>query len=83
MIADGSAFDLATLGKLGVVPGWPGEDVFPPPPMVTQIRTVLERYRLAGGAVRIELFEGSGHSPVIDAAKRWSALFFEFLDSAA
>jgi pimeloyl-ACP methyl ester carboxylesterase len=83
VIADGSAFDLATLGKMGVVPGWPGEDAFPPQPMVTQIRTVLERYRLAGGEVRIELFEGSGHSPVIDAAEPWSALFFEFLDSAA
>ena len=82
MIADGSMFDLATLGKMGLVPGWPGEDVFPPQPMVTQIRTVLERYREAGGVVRMEWFEGSGHFPPIDAAERWSALFFEFLDSA-
>jgi hypothetical protein len=51
--------------------------------MVTQIRTVLERYHEAGGRVRIEMFEGSGHFPAIDAAERWSALFFEFLDSAA
>jgi pimeloyl-ACP methyl ester carboxylesterase len=83
VIADGSAWELGTLGKMGAVPGWPGEDVFPPQPMVTQIRTVLERYRDAGGRVQIELFEGSGHCPAIDAAERWSALFFDFLDSAA
>jgi len=72
---------MGTLGKMGVVPGWPGEEVFPPQPMVTQIRTVLERYRQAGGRVQMEMFEGSGHGPHIDAAERLSALFFSFLAS--
>jgi pimeloyl-ACP methyl ester carboxylesterase len=81
VIADGSAWELGTLGKLGQVPGWPGEDVFPPQPMVTQIRAVLERYRDAGGRVEMETFEGSGHFPVIDAAERWRTRFFDFLDS--
>lgn len=79
VVADGSAWEMGTLGKLGVVPGWPGEDVFPPQPMVTQIRNVLERYRSAGGRVQMEMFEGSGHGPLFDAADRWSKLFFEFL----
>jgi pimeloyl-ACP methyl ester carboxylesterase len=83
VIADGSVWEMGTLGKMGAVPGWPGEDVFPPQPMVTQIRAVLERYRKAGGHVRMEHFEGSGHCPAIDAAERWSALFFEFLDASA
>jgi pimeloyl-ACP methyl ester carboxylesterase len=82
VIQDGSAWDLATLGKQGVVPGWQGEDVFPVQPMVTQIRTVLERYRDAGGSVRMEMFEGSGHAPMFDAADRWKAIYFEFLASA-
>ena len=43
---------------------------------------MLERYRGAGGRVEMEMFEGSGHFPPIDAAERWSALFFEFLGSA-
>jgi pimeloyl-ACP methyl ester carboxylesterase len=81
IVADGSAFELGTLGKLGHVPGWPGDDAFPPQPMVTQIRTVLERYGRAGGRVEIELFEGSGHCPAIDAADRWRSVFFGFLDS--
>lgn len=82
VVADGSAWDLATLGKLGAVPGWPGEDAFPPQPMVTQIRQVLERYRDSGGDVRMEMFEGSGHGPLLDAADRWSKLFFDFIAHA-
>ena len=72
---------MGTLGEMGAVPGWPGEEVFASQPMVTQIRTVLERYRAAGGRVEMELFEGSGHGPLIDAAERWGALFFGFLAS--
>ena len=34
-----------------------------------------------GGRAEIEMFEGSGHFPPIDAAERWSALFFDFLGS--
>jgi pimeloyl-ACP methyl ester carboxylesterase len=82
VVADGSAWEMGTLGKLGVVPGWPGEDVFPPQLMVTQIRNVLGRYRDSGGQVQIEMFEGSGHGPLFDAAERWSEIFFAFLASA-
>jgi pimeloyl-ACP methyl ester carboxylesterase len=82
VVSDNSAWDMATLGRMGVVPGWPGDEVFPPQPMVTQIRHVLERYRDAGGQVRMEMFEGSGHGPIFDAAERWSALFYEFLAAA-
>jgi len=81
VVADGSAWEMGTLGKLGYVPGWPGEEVFPPQPMVSQIRTVLQRYQAAGGQVQMEMFEGSGHGPCFDAAERWSALFFGFLQS--
>lgn len=82
VVADGSAWEMGTLGKMGLVPGWPGEDAFPPQLMVTQIRNVLERYRAAGGHVQIEMFEGSGHGPLFDAADRWSKVFFEFLETA-
>ena len=81
VVADGSAWEMGTLGKLGYVPGWPGDGVYPPQPMVTQIRNVLEEYRSKGGRVEIEMFEGSGHGPLFDAADRWGKLFFEFLAS--
>ena len=81
VVADGSAWEMGTLGKMGLVPSWPGEEVFPPQPMVTQIRNVLEDYRSRGGQVRIEMFEGSGHGPLFDQAERWGKVFFEFLAS--
>jgi pimeloyl-ACP methyl ester carboxylesterase len=77
VIADGSAWEMGTLGQQGAIPGWPGEEAFPPQQMVTEIGAVLERY---GGRVVRERFEGSGHFPPIDAAERWSRVFFGFLD---
>src|SRR3954470_16657072 len=81
VVADGSPWELGTLGKLGAVPGWPGEDAFAPQPMVSQIRALLERYAARGGRVESEWFEDSGHFPPIDARERWSARFFGFLES--
>jgi len=81
VVADGSPWEMGTLGKAGAIPDWPGEAVFPPQPMVSQIRAVLARYREAGGRVESEWFEGSGHFPPIDAAERWTATFFGFLGS--
>jgi pimeloyl-ACP methyl ester carboxylesterase len=81
VVADGAAWEIGTLGKAGAVPGWPGDEAFPPQPMVSQIRDVLERYRGAGGRVEIEMFEGSGHFPPIDARERFAEVFFGFLAS--
>ncbi|HET6546839.1 MAG TPA: alpha/beta hydrolase [Solirubrobacter sp.] len=81
VVADGAAWEIGALGELGAVPGWPGADAFAPQPMVTQIRTVLEEYERRGGRVRMSMYEGSGHFPPIDAADRWSAEFFAFLES--
>ena len=57
-------FDVATLGRLGYVPGWPGEKVAPSQPMVAQTRAVLERY----GRYDQIVFAGCGHSPHIERA---------------
>ena len=79
VVADGSGWEMGMLGSLGLVPDWPGEDVYPPQPMVAQIRAVLDRYSAAGGSYREEVFEGSGHGPHIDQADRFNELFFGFL----
>ena len=81
VVADGSMWEMGTLGQMEVIPGWPGQDAFPPQPMVTQIRDVLERYAANGGRVEMEMLAGSGHGPHIDAADRWSEIFFAFLES--
>jgi len=79
VVADGSAWEMGTLGKMGIIPGWPGDAVFPPQLMVTQIRNVLQRYADQGGSVQMEMFEGSGHGPVFDAAQRFSDTFFRHI----
>ncbi|MCM0674073.1 alpha/beta hydrolase [Micromonospora phytophila] len=66
IVSDTSLFDLAYLGSLGVVPGWPGEADCPPQPMVGQTRAVLDRYAAAGGAYREVLLPGCGHSPHLE-----------------
>ncbi len=80
VVADGTPWEMGTLGQLGLVPGWPGEDVYPPQPMVSQIRAVLDRYAAGSGDVTAEMFENSGHGPHIDDPERWRSVFFGFLD---
>src|SRR3954462_7265591 len=70
VVADGSPWEMGTLGSLGVVPGWPGEGVFPPQPMIAQIRNVLTDYEARGGRVQMTMYDGSGHFPAIDAHER-------------
>ena len=81
VVADGSRLEFGTLGAAGDVPGWPGQDVFPPQMMITQIRELLERYAATGGRVHTELFDGAGHGPHFDARDRWIAVFTSFLTS--
>ncbi|GAB3859348.1 alpha/beta hydrolase [Micromonospora andamanensis] len=66
IVSDTSLFDLAQLGALGVVPGWPGPQECPPQPMIGQTRAVLDRYAEAGGTYREVTLPGCGHSPHLE-----------------
>jgi pimeloyl-ACP methyl ester carboxylesterase len=79
VVADGSPMEMGTVGSLGAIDGWPGTDVFPPQPMVTQIRDVLDRYAAAGGKVHIEIIEGAGHSPHLEKKAEWLTVFVTVL----
>ena len=68
VVSDASMFDFGTLGKLGVVPGWPGEAVFPPQPQVSQTRAVFERRKARGGILRELVLHAVGHGPLIERA---------------
>jgi pimeloyl-ACP methyl ester carboxylesterase len=75
--SDQSFFDFGYLGKIGAVPGWPGDDVIPPQPQLGQLRAVLERYRAEGGVVREERWEGLAHGLPVEAPERLAALLAE------
>jgi pimeloyl-ACP methyl ester carboxylesterase len=81
IVGDASLFDLGVLGKLGALPGWPGDDIFPPQPMIAQTRAVFERYRQAGGTYREVVFENCGHSPHIEYPTEWRDAFMSHTKS--
>jgi pimeloyl-ACP methyl ester carboxylesterase len=83
VVSDGAMLDPATLGKLGVIPGWPGEDVCPPQPMLAQIRAVLDRYAANGGRYQEIVFNDCGHSPLIEKREEFIAAFRAFAGDTA
>jgi pimeloyl-ACP methyl ester carboxylesterase len=73
VVSDRAAGDPGTWGGSGLVPGYPGPEVFPPQPMIAQTRAVLDRYAAAGGRYREVVIEGAGHAPYIDALDAFNA----------
>ena len=82
VVSDASMFDFGTLGKLGAVPGWPGDDVFPSQPMIAQTRAVFERRRAHGGELREVVLPGVGHGPLIERPAAVARLIVEHVDAA-
>ena len=70
VVSDTSLFDLGYLGRLGAVPGWPGEDVLPPQPMVAQTRAILNAYRANGGTAEEIVLEDAGHGMPVEVPQR-------------
>ncbi|HZC07232.1 MAG TPA: alpha/beta hydrolase [Ktedonobacterales bacterium] len=79
MVSDSATVDPAALGKLGVIPDWPGEEVCPPQPMLAQLRYVLDLYRANGGSYEERVFDDCGHAPLIEKADEFRAVFLDFL----
>ncbi len=73
IVSDTSMFDLAYLGQLGAIPGWPGAETHPPQPMIAQTRAVLEKYAAAGGTYEEIVFPDTGHSPHIERPAEFAA----------
>ena len=75
IVSDSSFFDFGTLGKLGYVPGWPGEEVYPPQPMVGQTRSLLEKYAAQGGSFEEVVIADTGHTPYVEKPEEFMAAF--------
>lgn len=82
VVSDESPLDAGTLGKLGMLPDWPGPQVHPPQPMVAQIRAVLDRYAAAGGDVREHIVADSSHGPIIDHLDESATVLYGFVEQA-
>ena len=83
IVSDSSFLDFGTLGQLGFVPGWPGADVYPPQPMVSQMRAVLDRYQANGGLYEELVIAECGHSPLIEHPEEFRAALWRFLSGTS
>lgn len=79
IVSDASFFDLNYLGQIGVIPGWPGDDVAPAQPMIAQTRAVLEAYAAAGGEFREVVLENCGHSPHLEHPAAFDEAFLALI----
>jgi pimeloyl-ACP methyl ester carboxylesterase len=73
-VSDTAASCPGTLGSMGLIPNWPGMEVYPPQPMLGQIRSVLEQYA-AGSSYREVVVEDTGHAPFIEKPEEFNAVF--------
>ncbi len=78
IISDASHFDPATLGMLGMIPGWPG---LRPQPMVSQMTRLMENYRKRGGIVEDRILPGCGHAPHIQFPQLCARLLRDFIQA--
>ncbi|HRE46127.1 MAG TPA: alpha/beta hydrolase [Aggregatilineales bacterium] len=83
IVSDNSLFDMGTLGMLGAIPNYPGTEVYPPQPMVSQTRTVLEKYAVAGGRYKEAVLAETGHTPYLEKPAEFNALFHAHLKGGA
>jgi pimeloyl-ACP methyl ester carboxylesterase len=76
IVSDESLFDTAVLGKMNLIPNYPGEEVFPPQPMVTQTRFALEEMGVDYTEI---VMENSGHSPYVEEPEKFYTHLENFL----
>ena len=79
VVSDTAASDPGYLGKLGLLPGWPGDEAYPPQPMVGQTRAILEKYAATGGSYQEVVIEDAGHVPFIEKPEEFNQVFHAHL----
>jgi len=81
VVSDTAASDPGFLGKMGLIPGWPGETVFPAQPMLGQIRAILKKYVAAGGSFEEVVIAEAGHLPYIEKPEEFNKAFHAHIAS--
>ena len=80
IVSDESLFDMNTLGKMGLIPDYPGEEICPPQPMIAQTRYVLKRYEEEGGKTEEVVMKNTGHSPYIEQPEIFMKHFLNLIN---
>lgn len=66
IVSDHSLSDPGQQGKLNLRPDWPGEEVFPPQPILSQVKFALDQYEQSGGSVERWTPDNVGHTPFLE-----------------
>ena len=66
IVSNQSLMEFGHLGELGIVPGWPGKHIYPPQPMIDQIRYFFGLYRKKGG-IYSEVCLSGGHMCILES----------------
>jgi hypothetical protein len=78
-VSDTASSCPGTLGSMGLIPNWPGMEVYPPQPMLGQIRNVLEKYAAAGGSYKEVVIEDAGHVPFIEKPHEFNTVLHKHM----
>ncbi|HZD22526.1 MAG TPA: alpha/beta hydrolase [Acidimicrobiia bacterium] len=78
-VSNAAAADIGTHGPSGIVPGWPGADIYPPQPMLDQIRLTLDRYTANGGETEEIVMEDCGHAPFVERPEEFDRILHGLL----
>jgi pimeloyl-ACP methyl ester carboxylesterase len=81
-VSNSAASDPGTWGPTDRLPGFPGADLYPPQPMMEQIRLLLDDYASQGGSYEEVAIAGSGHVPFITHQEEFNRVFHSFLAEA-
>lgn len=79
-VSNSAASDPGTWGPTGRLPGFPGPAVYPPQPMMDQIRVTLEAYAARGGKYEEVSVAGAGHVPFLSHPDEFNRAFHAFLE---
>jgi hypothetical protein len=64
---------------MGLLPGWPGAEVYPSQPMLSQTRAVLDKYAAAGGSYREVVLDDAGHAPFLEQLHTFNEAFHDHI----
>lgn len=77
IVSDRSIMEFGYLGQIGLVPGWPGADRYPPQPMVSQLQRFFEKYKGNNGKA-VEIVIAGGHMCALESPRSFLAAIYSF-----
>ena len=81
IVSDQSLSDPGRQGQLGLRADWPGETVFPPQPLLTEVKFALDQYEQNGGTVTRREMADVGHTPYLERPLDFQVALIEHLEN--